>query len=50
MQNKKLPDIKDNFSQWYNDLVYESELADQAPVKGCNGHFSSLISKFCKNV
>lgn len=30
-----LPDIKQDFSQWYNDIVYQSELADQSPVRGC---------------
>lgn len=33
--NKKLPDIKNNFPEWYNDVVYEAELADQSPVRGC---------------
>lgn len=31
----KLPDIKADFSSWYNEVVYASELADQAPTKGC---------------
>ena len=31
----KLPDIKTNFSDWYQDVIYEAELADQAPVRGC---------------
>ncbi len=31
----KLPDIKTDFSQWYLDVVYQSELADQSPVRGC---------------
>lgn len=35
MSNQKLPDIKTHFSEWYNDIVYKSELADQAPVRGC---------------
>jgi prolyl-tRNA synthetase len=33
--SKKLPDIKTNFSEWYNEIVYKAELADQAPVRGC---------------
>ncbi len=33
--NKKLPDIKENFAQWYQDVVYDAELADQSPVRGC---------------
>ena len=32
---QKLPDINQNFSDWYNEVVYKAELADQAPVKGC---------------
>lgn len=32
---EKLPDIKTNFSEWYNDVVYAAELADQVPVRGC---------------
>jgi prolyl-tRNA synthetase len=32
---KKLADIKQNFPEWYQDIVYEAQLADQAPVKGC---------------
>lgn len=35
MAQKKLPDITSNFSDWYNDVVYQAELADQAPVRGC---------------
>lgn len=31
----KLPNIKENFSEWYQEVVYEAELADQAPVRGC---------------
>ena len=31
----KLPDIKTNFAQWYQDVVYLSQLADQSPVRGC---------------
>lgn len=32
---KKLPDIKQDFSGWYNEVIYDSELVDNAPVKGC---------------
>lgn len=35
MSNQKLPDIKTNFSEWYNEIVFKSELADHAPVRGC---------------
>ena len=31
----KLPDITTNFSDWYQEVIYEAELADQAPVRGC---------------
>lgn len=31
----KLPDIKTNFSDWYNDVIFQAELADLAPVRGC---------------
>ena len=26
---------RDDFSQWYLDLVYKTELADESPVRGC---------------
>lgn len=32
---KQLPDIRTNFSEWYNAVVYDAELASQAPVRGC---------------
>ncbi len=35
MVNEKLPSRKDNFSEWYNQLVIKAELADYAPVRGC---------------
>ena len=31
----QLADIKEDFSQWYLDVVHEAQLADQAPVRGC---------------
>ena len=31
----KLPDIEKKFADWYNDVVYKADLADQAPVRGC---------------
>lgn len=31
----KLSDINHNFSEWYHDVVFQAELADQAPVRGC---------------
>jgi prolyl-tRNA synthetase len=30
----KLPDIKTNFSEWYNEVIYQAELVDNGPVKG----------------
>lgn len=35
MANDKLPSRKENFSEWYNQLVLKAELADYAPVRGC---------------
>ncbi len=35
MTEDKLPTRKENFSEWYNQLVIKSELADYAPVRGC---------------
>lgn len=32
---KKLPDIDKNFAQWYQEVIYQAELADQSPVRGC---------------
>ena len=32
---KKLPDINQDFSGWYNEVIYDAELVDHAPVKGC---------------
>lgn len=29
-----LPDITEDFSAWYNDVVYKAELVDQSPVRG----------------
>ena len=33
--DKKLTTRTDNFSEWYNELVLRSELADYSPVRGC---------------
>lgn len=30
-----LPNIKDNFSDWYNEIISLAKLADYSPVKGC---------------
>lgn len=35
MSNKQLPNIETNFSEWYNEIVFQAELADHAPVRGC---------------
>jgi prolyl-tRNA synthetase len=32
---KKLPSKKEKFSDWYTDVILQSELADYAPVRGC---------------
>ena len=30
-----LPDINSSFAEWYHEVVFQAELADQAPVRGC---------------
>ena len=35
MSEERLPTRAENFSDWYNQLVLRSELADYAPVRGC---------------
>ena len=35
MEEKKLPGKEENYSEWYNQLVLRSEMADYAPVRGC---------------
>ena len=35
MSEDKLPSRKENFADWYNQLVLKAELADYAPVRGC---------------
>jgi len=35
MADEKLPTRKDDFSEWYNQLVLRAQLADYAPVRGC---------------
>ncbi|HBS48162.1 TPA: proline--tRNA ligase [Candidatus Dependentiae bacterium] len=32
---EKLPDIKTNFAEWYQEVVYSAELVDQSPTAGC---------------
>lgn len=31
----KLPSIKENFSDWYNEVIYKSELIEHVSIKGC---------------
>ena len=31
----KLPDIKTNFAEWYQEVIAQAKLADHAPVRGC---------------
>lgn len=33
--NSKLPDITTHFPEWYQEVIYQAELADQSPVRGC---------------
>jgi prolyl-tRNA synthetase len=33
--NTKLPNIQTHFSEWYQEVVQQAELADHAPVRGC---------------
>ena len=35
MSTKALLSRSEDFSEWYNQLVIRSELADYAPVRGC---------------
>ncbi|MGD0708636.1 MAG: proline--tRNA ligase [Anaerolineaceae bacterium] len=35
MSTEKLPTRAENFSEWYNQLIQRTELADYAPVRGC---------------
>ena len=35
MENEKLPNRNENFSEWYNQVIQRAELADYAPVRGC---------------
>lgn len=32
--SKKLPDITSHFPEWYQEVIYSAELADQSPVRG----------------
>jgi prolyl-tRNA synthetase len=35
MAEEKLPSRKENYSEWYNQLILKAEMADYAPVRGC---------------
>ncbi len=35
MADEKLVSREENFSEWYNQLILRTELADYAPVRGC---------------
>lgn len=35
MSEEKLPSRDENYSEWYNQIVLRSEMADYAPVRGC---------------
>ena len=32
--SSSLPDIKNNFSDWYNEVIYQAQLTDESPVRG----------------
>ncbi len=33
--NRTLPNIQTNLPEWYQEVIYQAELADQSPVRGC---------------
>jgi prolyl-tRNA synthetase len=33
--SNRLPDPKKNLPEWYQEVIHQAELADQAPVRGC---------------
>jgi prolyl-tRNA synthetase len=35
MTEEKLPTRSENYSEWYNQVILRSEMADYAPVRGC---------------
>ncbi|HEX2981452.1 MAG TPA: proline--tRNA ligase [Anaerolineaceae bacterium] len=35
MSDEKLPLRSENFSEWYNQVILRTEMADYAPVRGC---------------
>jgi prolyl-tRNA synthetase len=35
MANKKLPSKSGDFSAWYHDVIYNAQLVDESPTRGC---------------
>lgn len=35
MSKQQLPNIEQDFAQWYLEVIYQAELVDQSPVRGC---------------
>ena len=35
MAEEKLPTRSENYSEWYNQVIQQAEMADYAPVRGC---------------
>jgi prolyl-tRNA synthetase len=35
MMTQALPSIREDFAEWYNDIVYRADLAALSPVRGC---------------
>jgi prolyl-tRNA synthetase len=35
MSNQPLPSPAEDYSGWYNDIVYRADLCEQSPVRGC---------------
>ena len=35
MVDEKLPTRAENYSEWYNQVILRTEMADYAPVRGC---------------
>lgn len=33
--SQKLPEISQDLAKWYQEVIYQAELADQSPVRGC---------------
>lgn len=35
MSNEKIPSKKHDFSGWYNHIIYQAQLVDESPTRGC---------------